>query len=621
MQTLDPSPQQSLADDQSIQYAFVQAAIKEELDRHDPSMTVMKLLLPVVDGYVVRNDIIERRFLTTNLAEKVADFSSTRQHIRVFDCSSDGFPQRGFSDAIGAVLLKPLPGTNRQLAVSALDLLEAEITARLSFPWVTEAPLPRKRVAVVDGRPNLDASAAGVGIYRAAKALGIDLVIIDQDGHWAQSPSMAHLRDEFIACDMTVDKSLPDRIVQAVGQSEAPIDALTTFIDTRLVETAKAAEKLGLYTTPSDALQLCRDKHQTRKITSPNMNFLTTTGTAHLEHQLQDLKSRPQYPLVIKPTQGCLSEGVLKVETDAEFHDALRQNEEKFPGATFLVEPYASGPEIDANFILLAGQLIWNEANDDFPSAAEYPSIKGVKANDLPPSKSFAEMATIMPSKLPESELSLVESTLVDTLRKLGLENGIFHLEARIQDSRMEYAETNNGLELVDAPPQKGQRPNPSVFLVEVNARPPGHQETYAVEYTYGIDYFAVHMLMALTPLRGSAATHHPNNNSIVQEIIHTLNQPLPPPYQYPINIVFIPAERGGTFVTAKLPPTSLMAYIPHHKIFMRKGDVIKAPDVEGKWPFVAYFLVLGKMTGAEGREQVRVIGELVRESFIYEME
>jgi len=70
--------------------------------------------------------------------------------------------------------------------------LEADVTARLSFPWITDSPLPRKRLAMVEGRPNPAISTASLGIYRAAYALGVDLVILDRDGHWVQDPAMEH---------------------------------------------------------------------------------------------------------------------------------------------------------------------------------------------------------------------------------------------------------------------------------------------------------------------------------------------------------------------------------------------------------------------------------------------
>ena len=201
---------------------------------------------------------------------------------------------------------------------------------------------------------------------------------------------------------------------------------------------------------------------------------------------------------------------------------------------------------------------------------------------------------------------------------KLGFRNGVFHLEARVKDSRKNYAMTDKGMELVDSQPGVGEIPDPSVFLIETNARIPGHQESFAVEYTYGIDYFAVYMLMALSSRASATQT---TDDTALKSVICALSQPLPAHIQYPTNIVFIPAERGGTFVAAKPLPESLMNYVPQFIVFMPNGEVIKDPEIEGKWPFVAYFLVAAKLSGAEGREQVRTIGEIVRESLKYEMQ
>ena len=208
-------------------------------------------------------------------------------------------------------------------------------------------------------------------------------------------------------------------------------------------------------------------------------------------------------------------------------------------------------------------------------------------------------------------------SSLIETLLRLGFRNGVFHLEARIKDSRMNYSMTEKGTELVDSQPRVGKSQDPSVFLIEINARLPGHQESFAVEYTYGIDYFALHMLMALSS--GTSATQSTDNTAL-KSIIRALSQPLSATVQYPTNIVFTPAERGGTFVAAKPLPESLMSYVPQFTMFMQEGEVMNDPDVEGKWPFVAYFLVVTKLKGTAGRDQVRKIVEMVRESFEYEM-
>lgn len=224
------------------------------------------------------------------------------------------------------------------------------------------------------------------------------------------------MRDEFIACDLTPDEGLPDRIVEALSKSKGPIDAITTYLDDHLLATARAAKKMGLHTNPLEALEICRDKRKTREVTSADVRVLPVTGVAGLKEQLTCLTSPLQYPLIIKPTTGCASEGVSKVTSEAELLDAVQRNEEKFPGVNSLIEPYISGPEVDANFALLDGKLIWSEINDDFPSSAEIPQNSKVSgespsSSSSSSSMSFAEMSTIMPSILPDSEISLLKSS------------------------------------------------------------------------------------------------------------------------------------------------------------------------------------------------------------------
>lgn len=583
------------------------------MEKYGSNITAVKLMLPAIGGYVVRNDIIQRRFLTCELVNKAADFTTLREEIQPFDFSSgQDIVQRALQEAVGALLVKDLPSS---LVASAMASMEAEVVARLSFPWITHCPLPRKRIAMVDGRPNPTTSSSSQGIWRAAAALGVELVILDHDGHWAQHPSMSHMRDEFISCDLTLDEGLPVRIATALSTSKGPIHGIVTFTDTHLLATSQAAKKMGLFGNPEEAMEMCRDKEKTRTAASGDVRVLLAQGVVDLRKQLAKLDTCLQYPLIVKPTTGCSSDGVRKVTSEKELVDAVRRIEENFAGVNSLIEPYISGPEVDANFVLLNGELIWSEINDDFPSSAEILE----KNSESSPSGcvSFAELSTIMPSILPNSELDLIKTSLTKTLLVMGFRNGVYHLEARLIDSQKKYASTDSGIELVESVTKMSKAPNPRVFLIEINPRLPGHQESFAVEYTYGIDYFALHMLMALSRCPSMPPT--PDDTDL-ECVIRALSYPLSPSVRYPSNIVFIPVEQGGTFEGAEPLPEALMCYLPEHSVFLQQGEVVKDPETAGRWPFVAYFLVVGKKTGADGREEVRTIGEIVRQAFHYKL-
>ncbi|KAI1802056.1 ATP-grasp fold domain-containing protein [Daldinia bambusicola] len=606
---------------------FIQNAIKKNIESYGPSITAIKLLLPNTSGYAVRSDIIQRRFLTYQLAESVADFTTVGKKIRAFDCNAEITLLQALDVAAGAIHLKYLPGVERTLVEYSMTLLEDDVKARLSFPWIVERPLPRKRLALVDGKAYPDVSTAPLGIYRAAKALGIELVVVDHDGHWTQDSSAKQWRDEFIACDITIDEGLPDRIANALSKSKGPIHCITTFSDKLLPATARAAEKMGLFTSPSEAMDICHDKRKTREFTS-SASHITVNGLTDLRKKIARLTSPLLYPLIVKPAIGYCSDGVARVSCETELFDAVRRIEERFPGIETIVEPYVLGPEVDANFFLFDGELLWSEINDDFPSSGDISQTTAGsgkcndQTHDIAPSppNSFAELSTIMPSLLPEDETSLLTSSLTETLLKLGFKNGLFHLEARVKDSKMEYSTTDKGVELVHARKNPEETLDPSVFLIEINPRVPGHQEVFAVEYTYGIDYFALHMLAALSPRTPSKSTQSEDDTAL-RTIISSLCEPLPPQCRYPSHVVFVPLSRGGTFMGAKPLPEELERYVVESQVFLEKGEVLEDPKKEGKWPFVAYFVVVAKLTGPEGRAQARMMGELVRAAFEYVMD
>ena len=56
------------------------------------------------------------------------------------------------------------------------------------------------------------------------------------------------------------------------------------------------------------------------------------------------------------------------------------------------------------------------------------------------------------------------------------------------------------------------------------------------------------------------------------------------------------------------------------HRVLMKKGQIIEDPEIEGKCPFIAYFMLMAKMDGLEGREQARILGETVKDMFEYEV-
>lgn len=76
------------------------------------------------------------------------------------------------------------------------------------------------------------------------------------------------------------------------------------------------------------------------------------------------------------------------------------------------VEAYCDGPEIDANFVLQDGEVLFVEGADDFPKAGD--------REEAGASTVFKESAVLYPSGLPAAELEMVQRYLHQTLLKFG---------------------------------------------------------------------------------------------------------------------------------------------------------------------------------------------------------
>lgn len=70
-------------------------------------------------------------------------------------------------------------------------------------------------------------------MYLAAQALGIDVVVLDNPGHWLKSGRYKHWRKAFIPTKLVqeADPKFTGRIVAFVKSYDKPIQGAITFCD------------------------------------------------------------------------------------------------------------------------------------------------------------------------------------------------------------------------------------------------------------------------------------------------------------------------------------------------------------------------------------------------------
>ena len=546
---------------------MINNALKENL--HD---LAIKLVLPVEDGYVVRSDYLEQRLYGCPNAQLVEGFVIPREYIKRPILSSAGLQNfsiilasasggivlgdaepklastalEDFSttraSAVGRISAKSVPG---KLKDALLSELEEELLGRYSLPWLIPAPIPERTIAIL-GHRSLFMMEKWI---RSGHALGCKVLIFGQHGSWLEDPQYAGLIEQFLPIDMSVDQSLPQRILDALQKFGVKIDGITTTIDVYFDAAAKVAIELSLPTSPRESLAMAQDKYATRtRFGNSAQLTLLITDIDDLREQLGTLTSPITYPLIVKPSKGWSSEGVFKVISDSELFTAVSKLNTFQPGVKVIVETYVDGPEVDANFLLWDGEIHFFEVVDDFPSSADLPGSTFSTAN-------FQELEMLYPSNLIAPEKEMLKTQIHKFLLESGFRNGIFHVEARIQHSSMEYNTVDGILDLRPKIHPPAPEEKPQIFILEVNVRCPGWMVIWATCYAYGVDYAAAQMLAAL----GDGTR------------FKILSQSFAFGAQATVESIFVPSPKGGTI------PSGIQPFC--EELRDRRPDLLRVED------------------------------------------
>ncbi|KAE8380321.1 hypothetical protein BDV26DRAFT_290557 [Aspergillus bertholletiae] len=566
------------------------------------SPRVAKLIVPLEKGYIVRSDIIPLRLRDSRYIETAVSFAGPFQSYTgcAIALSCDINLPTLFSMATAGLLLHHNVDFGLEPCLEALSLaVELDLENRLSFPWILPEPMHQKTLVLVDA--NSSNPEEGIGLYHAAKVLGINIVVLDNAGHWLEGPDYAYWREAFIPTRLTnpPEDDMADRIIESVEAYGKPVDGIITFADSFWPYIAQAASQVGLQTASPEAFRIATNKYFTSVFAGHQAYRASSLEEALKIVKIADIP----YPLIVKPCDGWSSEGVSRVDNLDALTTAVQSIDTSRHGTEFVIEKYCDGPEVDINFVLLDGEVLFFEVCDDLPKSAD---INGPNIGSL---HNFHELNSIYPSALPSQEIALLRNSFLETLLQLGLKDGVMHLEGRVEYSSVEYKMQNDSIDLSPRDTNSmTQRPMP--WLIEINPRPLGMTGSQIIESTYGIDYWGLALLIAV---RDKAR-------------VRALSQPFKHGPQYTCIMVFIPADFPiscqGIFdsedicldLVTRRP--DLAKQISRCACFVKRDQKVAHPS-SGRHTFLAYFNVFSRTGRKEALEFARQVRAEVRYSFV----
>jgi len=240
--------------------------------------------------------------------------------------------------------------------------------------------------------------------------------------------------------------------VAAIGERMGSVDRLLAVLEQLQVPAAAVRERLGIHGTGVDTARNFRDKSRMKM-------RLREVGLPCARHRLVTASedalafaAEVGFPLVAKPPAGAGALSTFRVDNFSELEEALRIAP---PAAErpLLLEEFMTGEEHSFDSVLVAGKPVWYSISRYLATPLEVLQ------------KPWLQWSVLLPRELDLPGYDEIREVGLRALEVLGLDTGLSHMEWF-------------------------RRPDGSVAISEVGARPPGAQITTLLSYAHDIDLY-----------------------------------------------------------------------------------------------------------------------------------
>lgn len=273
----------------------------------------------------------------------------------------------------------------------------------------------------------------------AAGALpGVRLILLTQDDPERLDPAAKERIDVALRIpDATSGRGILDGIAK-LGKRLGPIHTVMGPLEQIQGPLAEAREALGLPGLSVEAATNFREKAQMKTIFErhgiPCARHLLCTSEA----DAWAFAKKVGYPLVVKPPAGAGAKATFRVDGDEALREALSWSRPS-PGQAWLFEEFMTGREFSFDSIWIDGKPVWHSLTHYLPTPLE--------ALENP----WIQWCVLLPREVDHPRYDDIRAAAFKAVEVLGMDTGQTHMEWF-------------------------RRPDGSVAISEVAARPPGAQ-------------------------------------------------------------------------------------------------------------------------------------------------
>lgn len=289
-------------------------------------------------------------------------------------------------------------------------------------------------------------------IDAVADVPGVALGLVSQD-HEEKLPKtlLSKLAATYRISDGLDPQHIADA-VRAISSGLGPIDRLIGTLEQLQVPLAESRVALGIKGMGIEAAHNFRDKARMKTV-------LRNAGVPCARHVLARSDSDARgfveevgFPVVVKPQAGAGAIATFRLDSPQDLGEWLtvRPPQAEAPA---VMEEFVTGMEHSFDSVFVNGNLVW------FSISRYYPTPLEVLRNP------WIQWAVLLPREIDTQEFEDIRAIAPRALEVLGMETGLSHMEWF-------------------------RRPDGSVAISEVAARPPGAQITTLLSYAHDADLY-----------------------------------------------------------------------------------------------------------------------------------
>jgi D-alanine-D-alanine ligase-like ATP-grasp enzyme len=293
-----------------------------------------------------------------------------------------------------------------------------------------------------------------VRFLRAALRLpGVAVSLVSQDPLERFDPEIRSGLAAHWKVDNALDATQLTQAVQGLSRQIGPADRLIGVLEQLQVPLAEARENLGLPGLSSEAAECFRDKSvmktRLREAGLPCARHCLATNTQQLQGFLEEVG----FPVVVKPPAGAGAVDTFRLDSPEQVPQMLA-TWPPHPSRPMLIEEFIVGDEHSFDAVCIDGRCVWFSISDYTPTPLE------VMSNN------WIQWCVQLPRELEGRGYEPIIEAAPRALHALGMGTGFAHMEWF-------------------------RRPDGSIAISEVGARPPGAQFTTLLSFAHDTDMYS----------------------------------------------------------------------------------------------------------------------------------